>query len=82
MRHDTDDAVLVEAIINLAHQFKLSVVAEGVEDVQTLRQLAALGCDYVQGYHFSQALPKAKFSAWLDDYQADAYWSEAPPPAD
>ena len=82
MRQDSDDAVLVEAIINLAHQFNLSVVAEGVEDVQTLRQLDALGCDYVQGYHFSQALPQAKFRAWLDAYRADAYWSEAPPPAD
>ncbi|WP_394000994.1 putative bifunctional diguanylate cyclase/phosphodiesterase [Luteimonas sp. WGS1318] len=41
---------LVGTMIELAHQLGLNVVAEGVEAPESLAQLAALGCDYAQGY--------------------------------
>jgi EAL domain-containing protein (putative c-di-GMP-specific phosphodiesterase class I)/CHASE2 domain-containing sensor protein len=46
----TADAVLVRSTIDLAHQLKLKVVAEGVEDQACLDFLAAAGCDTIQGY--------------------------------
>ncbi len=51
--------VIAAALIDLAHKLDLQVVAEGVEQEQQLEQLAALGCEKVQGYLFSRPLPAA-----------------------
>jgi EAL domain-containing protein (putative c-di-GMP-specific phosphodiesterase class I) len=51
-----EDAVIVRAIIDLAHNLELSVVAEGVEDERTMNLLIEYGCDAAQGYHFSRPL--------------------------
>ena len=59
-------AAIVTSTLQLAHALGLVLVAEGVEDEQTLHALAALGCDTVQGYHISRPLPAAAFDAWLD----------------
>ncbi len=74
MRMSTDegDQRLVETIISLAQQFKLKIVAEGVEDRATLDMLARMGCDYVQGYLFSPALSAERLALWLKDYSARA----------
>jgi EAL domain-containing protein (putative c-di-GMP-specific phosphodiesterase class I) len=56
-----DDASIVRAIVSLAHSLRLKVVAEGVESVEQLEFLKTLGCDQYQGFHFSPALPSAKF---------------------
>ena len=50
MHDDTDDAVIVETVLTLAHGLGLRVVAEGVELTEQLDMLRALGCDEVQGY--------------------------------
>jgi len=67
MRMSTDegDQRLVETIISLAQQFKLKIVAEGVEDRATFDMLARMGCDYAQGYLFSPALSAQKLAVWL-----------------
>jgi diguanylate cyclase (GGDEF)-like protein len=54
---DPDDAALVMAIITLAHNLRLKVVAEGVETEDQLRFLQLLRCDEIQGYFFSKPLP-------------------------
>ena len=54
---DPDDAALVMAIITLAHNLRLRVVAEGVETEDQLRFLQLLRCDEIQGYFFSKPLP-------------------------
>ncbi len=54
---DPDDAALVMAIVTLAHNLRLQVVAEGVETEEQLRFLNLLRCDEVQGYLFSKPLP-------------------------
>jgi len=56
---------LVKIILHIAHQFGLRVVAEGVEDRESLEMLRSLGCDYVQGYYISRPLPLEEFEPWL-----------------
>ena len=48
---------LVSTIINLAHAFKLKVVAEGVETEEQSRLLRLMGCDEIQGFLFSRPVP-------------------------
>lgn len=69
MLEDDGYARVVRTIIDLAHSFGLRVTAEGVEDKKTADALAALSCDYLQGYLFSRPLPQAEFTAWLTEYQ-------------
>jgi diguanylate cyclase (GGDEF)-like protein/PAS domain S-box-containing protein len=61
------DAVIVRSTIDLAHNLGLTVVAEGVEDENTLDILAQYGCDSVQGYFFSPALTAEELTAWLNE---------------
>ncbi|MCI4567935.1 bifunctional diguanylate cyclase/phosphodiesterase [Lysobacter sp. CFH 32150] len=58
-------ADITALIIDLAHRFGLSVVAEGVEDEATFLALLQRGCDVVQGYHFGEAMPPDAFARWL-----------------
>ena len=62
---DEQDLELVKIILHIAHQFGLRVVAEGVEDRESLEMLRSLGCDYVQGYYISRPLPLEEFESWL-----------------
>jgi EAL domain-containing protein (putative c-di-GMP-specific phosphodiesterase class I) len=62
------DKQLVRAIIDLAHNFDMIAVAEGVEDQKTYDLLRELGCDVVQGFLFSRALPDADFIDWFREY--------------
>jgi len=55
--HDSDDAAITKAVINLAHSLNLKVVAEGVENVEQLRELERFGCDEIQGYYTGRPLP-------------------------
>ena len=51
---DPDDAALVMAIVTLAHNLRLKVIAEGVETEEQLRFLRLLRCNEIQGYLFSR----------------------------
>jgi diguanylate cyclase (GGDEF)-like protein len=62
MVHDRHDRVMVAAIIELATHLELSVLAEGVETVDQLHLLDALGCNEVQGFLVSQPLPAEQFA--------------------
>ncbi len=61
------DATIVRSTINLAHNFGLRVVAEGVEDVATLELLSTLHCDLAQGYYMSRPLPVEHLEPWLSE---------------
>ncbi len=52
--NNREDKALVSAMIYLAHEFYLQVVAEGVEEQEQLRILTDLDCDVYQGYFFSR----------------------------
>lgn len=62
---DPEDASIVTSIIDLAHNLKISVVAEGVERADQLAFLEARGCELVQGYLFSRPLPRAEATELL-----------------
>lgn len=53
----SEDMVLCEAIIVMAHKMGLKVVAEGIETAEQRDLLFGIGCDYGQGYYFSRPLP-------------------------
>jgi diguanylate cyclase (GGDEF)-like protein len=59
------DVSLVDAMIALARSFGLLTVAEGVEDESTARSLARLGCDLLQGFHYSRPVPPHELERWL-----------------
>jgi EAL domain-containing protein (putative c-di-GMP-specific phosphodiesterase class I) len=50
---------MVQAIVTLAHNLGMDVVAEGVETSAQAAQLLALGCEYAQGFYFSKAVDAA-----------------------
>jgi diguanylate cyclase len=63
--HDPDSVAIAEAILTLARSLKRSVVAEGVETREQLDFLVSRGCDEMQGYLFSPAVPADRFEAML-----------------
>lgn len=66
MLADRQDRELVRIIIEIGHLFGLRVVAEGVEDEETLRALSELGCDVVQGFLLGRPMPEEQLRAWLE----------------
>jgi EAL domain-containing protein (putative c-di-GMP-specific phosphodiesterase class I) len=80
MVDDADDAAIVRSTIDLARNLGLEVVAEGVETEEVRRQLIALGCDVMQGYHLSRPLPPDEIARWLEQ-QGARIAPPAPAPA-
>ncbi|GAB3864499.1 putative bifunctional diguanylate cyclase/phosphodiesterase [Dactylosporangium cerinum] len=62
---DHRDRAVVRSAVQLGHALDLEVVAEGVEDEQTLNHLRIEGCNLVQGYFISKPLPADEFADWL-----------------
>lgn len=64
---NTDDYLIVQSTIQLAHELGYEVVAEGVETKDIHDLLLELGCDRIQGYYLSKPLPPSKIdSAFLE----------------
>ncbi|NOV29815.1 EAL domain-containing protein [Methylomonas sp. ZR1] len=62
---DSNDAVIVQATIAMAHSLGLAVIAEGVESQGQTSYLRRLRCDQIQGYYFSRPLPSAEIRQLL-----------------
>jgi EAL domain-containing protein (putative c-di-GMP-specific phosphodiesterase class I) len=60
-----DSGEIVRAIVGLAHNLKLDVIAEGVESIQQLEQLRGLGCEFGQGFLFSKPVEGVEVDALL-----------------
>ncbi len=67
---DSDDAAIVSAIIAMAHNMSLKVVAEGVETKAQLNYLRNLDCDEIQGYLLSPPVPVNEIEELLDKINA------------
>ena len=65
MATSVEDAVLVRSAVELGHNLGLAVVAEGVETAETRCQLAELGCDVAQGYHFARPALAGDIAGWI-----------------
>ncbi len=66
MANGEDDA-LVRGIIDLAHNLRLRVIAEGVETEAVRERLRSLGCDAAQGYFIQRPAPAAAIAAWMGE---------------
>ncbi|MFL5539179.1 MAG: PAS domain S-box protein [Longimicrobiaceae bacterium] len=71
MELDPRNAQLVQAIAGLARNLGVKVVAEGVETREQLAALRSMGCDFAQGFLFSEPLPEDEAEALL---RADPVW--------
>ncbi|KJF16209.1 phytochrome-like protein cph2 [Acidithrix ferrooxidans] len=60
------DFSIVKGVIELGHALSFSVVAEGVEDKETLKSLDNLGCDEIQGFLLGYPMPLNDLLTWLD----------------
>ena len=69
---EPEDQVIVRSTIDLAHTLGLRVVAEGVEDQETIALLAGMGCDTIQGYYTGRPVPAAELTARLETDRAAA----------
>jgi EAL domain-containing protein (putative c-di-GMP-specific phosphodiesterase class I) len=65
MTENTHDATIVQAVVDLAHNLGLRVVAEGAEEMSVWERLREAGCDEAQGYLLAQPMPPEKATAWL-----------------
>lgn len=65
MTTEPNDAAIVRTIVELSHMLRLQVIAEGVETEAQLLQLKAEGCDEVQGFYYSEAVPPEHFAEML-----------------
>ncbi len=67
MMGDEGDAKIVKSVVDLAHNFDLAVVAEGIENQESLDQLRQMGCDYAQGFFIARPMPFDDLVKWLDN---------------
>ena len=64
------DQDIVSSTILLGHKLGLRVVAEGVENKESLELLTAFNCDYAQGYYLSRPLNAEKLIEWYKTYES------------
>jgi EAL domain-containing protein (putative c-di-GMP-specific phosphodiesterase class I) len=76
MAHDASDAAIVRSTIDLAHNLGLKVVAEGVENMETWRQLREHGCDLAQGFHVSRPLPGEELGRLIAAHESERIEAE------
>jgi diguanylate cyclase (GGDEF)-like protein len=66
MLQNKDNALIVKSTIEMLHNIGREVVAEGVEDDETLQFLVAMDCDIFQGFHLCHPLSDKELQKWLD----------------
>ncbi len=72
MTHDDDAQGIVKTCIMLGHQLNMQVVAEGVENRETLDLLGEMGCDIAQGYQVARPMPAGDIMSWIESRQISA----------
>lgn len=72
MLNDSDDSMIVSAIVSLSKSFKRRLVAEGIENADVERKLIELGCDLGQGFFYSKPVPLSDALHWAEDFSGTA----------
>jgi EAL domain-containing protein (putative c-di-GMP-specific phosphodiesterase class I)/GGDEF domain-containing protein len=72
-----DDQIIVRSTIDLANSFNLGVIAEGVEDLETLNLLSELGCKWAQGYFIARPMAGDGIVEWLHQFYDKKVYSGA-----
>jgi diguanylate cyclase (GGDEF)-like protein/PAS domain S-box-containing protein len=70
MGGEDDNTEIVRAIVTLARNMKMAVIAEGVETEEQVRLLQELSCNYGQGFYFSRPLPAEEAARMLEENRA------------
>ncbi|GKT11469.1 MAG: hypothetical protein ISEC1_P0433 [Thiomicrorhabdus sp.] len=63
----SDDRAIVSAIIDMASNLGMKTIAEGVETSEQLAFLRMQGCDEIQGYYYSKAIPADEFAEYFKE---------------
>jgi EAL domain-containing protein (putative c-di-GMP-specific phosphodiesterase class I) len=66
--HNANDSSVTSAVIALARNLNLKVIAEGVETAQQAAFLQSQNCDEVQGYHYSRPVPADEFATFMVEF--------------
>jgi diguanylate cyclase (GGDEF)-like protein/PAS domain S-box-containing protein len=69
MTTDADNASIIAAVLNLGHSLNIDVVAEGIETKDQERRLRELGCDYGQGFLYSEAVSAGSVRDLLETWE-------------
>ncbi len=72
MLSNDEDRCIVQAVIDLARNFELTVVSEGPEDEATLDALSLMGCAQAQGYVVGRPMPAKAIIGWLESSRWEA----------
>lgn len=67
MEFDPEKREIVRTILALARTLEMEVVAEGIETAEQLAMLRELGCEYGQGFYFSNALDERAAASWMEN---------------
>ena len=76
---DEQNTAIVKTTIELAHNMNLSVVAEGIENEETLRQVCDMGCEEAQGFFLAKPMSSAEFLHWMNNRETISYVSRRKP---
>jgi diguanylate cyclase (GGDEF)-like protein/PAS domain S-box-containing protein len=66
---DPEDKAIVSAIISMSKSLGLQTIAEGVETIEQLTYLRAQGCDEVQGFYYSKAMPADQLEQYFREFK-------------
>lgn len=72
MTRSNRDPLIVRSTIDLCHGLGMTVTAEGVEDAMTASLLGVMGCDTIQGYFVSRAVPIEGLERFIDEHPGTA----------
>jgi len=70
MLKNNDDLNIAKTVVNLAQNFDLKTVAEGVENEETVNKLTDMGCDIAQGFHIGKPMPWEELIPWINNWNA------------
>ncbi|WJG09078.1 EAL domain-containing protein [Aliiglaciecola sp. LCG003] len=76
LHEQASDQKIVQTILELANNFNLGVIAEGVENQQSLQLLHDWGCRWVQGYHVCRPIPVEDMLDWCKDNLATEWFEQ------